>query len=89
MINGKLTKDDFVLDRKETPDGHEDYWFKTANEADEYLVREYNDMCLEHVFEVVYSKDEDWAGVKRQFRFNYDVVEAKDDLKSILKSLCV
>lgn len=40
------------------------------------------------VTEVVYSKDEDAVGIKRQFPFNYDVVLSDDeDLKIMLKEL--
>ena len=42
------------------------------------------------VTEVVYSKDEDVVGIKRQFPFNYDVVLSNDEnLKAVLKDLSV
>lgn len=38
--------------------------------------------------EVVYSKDENVIGVKRQFPFNYDVILSDDEeLKDILMTL--
>lgn len=42
----------------------------------------------EHVFEVVYSKDENIVGIKRQYRFNWDVTISPNlQLKSILVNL--
>lgn len=83
-----LTKDDFTLDRVEKADGHEDYWFTTSNKADEFLCYKYMNQGCEHVFEVVYSKDEDIVGVKRQYRFNWDVTISPNlQLKGILKEL--
>ena len=83
-----LTKDDFTLNRFEQEDGHEDYWFKTSDRADEFLCHEYIEQGCEHVFEVVYSKDEDIVGIKRQYRFNWDVTISPNlKLKKILKDI--
>lgn len=83
-----LTQEDFTLDRVEREDGHEDYWFKTSNKADDYLTWRYMSQGCEHVFEVVYSKDENIVGIKRQYKFNWDVVISPNlQLKSILIGL--
>lgn len=85
-----IVKEDFKLITVDKTDGHEDYWFETSSNADEELSREYMEQGLQHVFEVVYSKDEDFVGVKRQFIFNWDVVISDDEhLKSVLKELAV
>lgn len=83
-----LTKEDFSLDRVEKTDGHEDYWFTTSNKADEFLCHKYMEQGCEHVFEVVYSKDENIVGIKRQYRFNWDVTISPNlQLKEILKEI--
>lgn len=83
-----LTQEDFTLDKIEKENGHEDYWFKTSDKADKFLCWKYGEQGCEHVFEVVYSKDENIVGIKRQYRFNWDVTISPNlQLKSILISL--
>ena len=83
-----VTEKDFIFNRVEENEGHIDYWFDTTPDSDEKLLREYGEMGCEHVFEVVYSVDEDVVGIKRQFRFNWDVVLSKDEnLKNFFRSL--
>jgi len=83
-----FTEKDFVFNRVDKNDGHIDYWFDTTPDSDEKLLREYGEMGCEHVFEVVYSADEDVVGIKRQFRFNWDVVLSKDEnLKDFFRVL--
>ena len=82
-----MNKENFTLDRVDRKDGHEDYWFKTDKISDKELSDKYMEMCLVGVTEVVYSKDEDVVGIKRQFPFNYDVVLSDDeDLKRMLNA---
>ena len=85
-----IIKEDFKLNKVDKSDGHEDYWFDTSIKADNELCCKYMEQGLQHVFEVVYSKDEDTVGVKRQFMFNWDVVMSDDEqLKNILRELSV
>lgn len=87
-IGMNFTEQDFTLDRIDRSDGHEDYWFKVNETANIKLSNIYNEMCMVGVTEVVYSKDEDIVGIKRQFPFNYDVVISHDEkLKSILRAI--
>lgn len=83
-----MNKENFVLDRIDKSDEHEDYWYKTDKVSDEYLTNKYMEQSMVGVSEVVYSKDEDVVGIKRVFPFNYDVILSDDEqLKSILKEL--
>ena len=83
-----LKKENFKLWKKETDKGHEDYWYETDKEANEYLTNKYMEQGMKAVFRVVYSKDEDVVGVERTFLFNSDVIIVDDDeLKSILREL--
>lgn len=83
-----ISKDSFKLNRVDKQNGHEDYWFITDKTSDEYLTKKYMEMCMVGVPEVVYSKDENVVGVKRQFPFNYDVILPDDEeLKNILMIL--
>ena len=82
-----MNKENFTLDRVVRKDEHEDYWFKTDKISDKELSDKYMEMCMIGVTEVVYSKDEDIVGIKRQFPFNYDVVLSDDeDLKRMLNA---
>ena len=83
-----LKKENFRLCKKETDKGHEDYWYETEEEANEYLTNKYMEQGMKAVFRVVYSKDEDVVGVERTFIFNSDVIIVDDDeLKNILREL--
>ena len=83
-----ISKNNFKLNHVDKQNGHEDYWFTTDKTSDEYLTNKYMEMCMVGVTEVVYSKDEDLVGVKRQFPFNYDVILSDDkELKNILMEL--
>ena len=83
-----MQKENFKLWKTETDKGHEDYWYKTDKEANEYLTNKYMEQGMKAVFRVVYSKDEDVVGVERTFLFNSDVIIVDDDeLKSILREL--
>lgn len=83
-----MKKENFKLWKTETDKGHEDYWYETDKEANEYLTHKYMEQGMKAVFRVVYSKDEDVVGVERTFQFNYDVIIVDDEeLKNILKEL--
>ena len=83
-----ITANDFKFNRVEKTDGHEDYWFDVSPNAEQEFFWNYSTQGVEHFFEVVYSKDEDVVGVKRQYRFSWDVVISNDDnLKKILREL--
>lgn len=85
-----MNKEDFKLDRIDTSEGHEDYWFTTNKSANEYLRDKYMEQGMKAVFRVVYSKDEDIIGIERTFQFNYDVISPDDEeLHEILKELSV
>lgn len=83
-----MTKDNFTLIRIDDSDGHEDYWFTADEETLNELENDVREMCMVGVTEIVYSKDEDIVGIKRQFPFNFDVVLSdNEELKSILKEI--
>lgn len=83
-----MIKSEFKLWRKDTSNGHEDYWFEVSGTTREYLTDKYMEQSMRAVFRVVYSKDEDVVGVERTFPFNYDVVISDDvELKKILIDL--
>lgn len=83
-----MTKDSFTLIRIDDSDGHEDYWFTADKETLNELENDVHEMCMVGVTEIVYSKDEDIVGIKRQFPFNFDVVLSdNEELKSILKEI--
>lgn len=85
-----MRKEDFKLDRKDTDNGHEDYWFKVSGRTEKELTEKYMEQSMVSVTDCVYSKDEDVVGVKRLFPFNYDVILCDDDrLKQILRELSV
>lgn len=74
----KLTENNFKFVKVNNFDGHEDYWFETDDAADNYFVTEYGQTGLRHVFEVIYSKDENTLAIKLQFDFNAFVVLSED-----------
>ena len=83
-----MRREDFEFIRKDTEDGHEDYWFKVVGDSKEELRESYYEYGIVEVTECVYSKDEDIVGIKRQYPFNYDVTISNDDkLKELLMSL--
>jgi hypothetical protein len=83
-----MNKLDFLLDKVETPDGHVDYWFKVKGGSLKELEEEFWEQSMVQVTSVVYSKDEDVVGVRRDFPFNWDVVLTENKkLKKVLKEL--
>lgn len=86
-----MKREDFKFDRKETPDGHEDYWFKVLGDSQKELTDTYMEQSMVAVTECVYSKDEDIVAVKKLFPFNEycSLVDSNSDsgLKDILKSI--
>jgi len=83
-----MDKMDFELDRLETQDGHEDYWFKVNSNSLKELEKELWEQSMVQVTSVVYSKDEDVVGVRRDFPWNWDVVLIEnEELNIILKEL--
>lgn len=83
-----MKKEDFEFIEIDRTDGHIDYWFKVIGETRQELNRKYGgEQAFVGVFSVLYSKDEDIAGVRRQFHCSYDVVLADDTLKETLKSI--
>lgn len=83
-----ISKNNFKLNHVDKQNGHEDYWFVTDKISDEYLTNKYREMCMVGVPEIIYTKDKDIVGVKRQFPFNYDVIVSDDEeLKDILMEL--
>lgn len=64
---------------------YQDYWFEVVGETRDELTREYMEMCMVCVTDVVYSKSDGVVGVKQLFPFNYQVVMSNDDkLKQLL-----
>lgn len=83
-----MRKEDFRLKEVDRSNGHIDYWFNVNGETEKELTDKYAEMCMVEVTSVVYSKDEDVVGVRRQFHWNYDVIISDDDsLKEMLKSI--
>jgi hypothetical protein len=83
-----MNKMDFELDRLETADGHEDYWFKVNGDSLKELEKELWEQSMLQVTSVVYSKDEDIVGVRRDFPWNWDVVLSENkELNGVLKEL--
>lgn len=86
-----MKRGDFKFDRKETPDNHEDYWFKVLGDSQKELTNKYMEQSMVSVTECVYSKDEDIVAVKKLFPFNEycSLVDSNNDdgLKDILKSI--
>jgi hypothetical protein len=79
-----MKKEDFKF--KEI--GYIDYWFFVEGETAKELTDKYMEQGMIGVTEVVYSKDEDIVGVKRQFPWNFDVIIDNDNLlKELLKSM--
>lgn len=83
-----MNKMDFELDRLEIQDGHEDYWFKVSGDSLKELEKELWEQSMQQVTSVVYSKDEDIVGVRRDFLWNWDVVLSDNkELNAVLKEL--
>lgn len=86
-----MRKEDFEFIKKETPDNHEDYWFKISGESQKELTDKYMEQSMISVTECVYSKDENIVAVKKLFPFNEycSLVDSGDDggLKDILESI--
>ena len=83
-----MNKMDFELDRLETQEGHEDYWFKVNGDSLKELEKELWEQSMLQVTSVVYSKDEDIVGVRRDFPWNWDVVLSDNkELNAVLKEL--
>lgn len=86
-----MKKEDFKFDRKETPENHEDYWFKISGDSQKELTDKYMEQSIVSVTECVYSMDEDIVEVKKLFPFNEycSLVDPDNDdgLKDILKSI--
>ena len=83
-----LDKRDFIFIRKDEP--YQDYWFKVKGDSQKILTKKYMEMCMVEVSEVVYSKNENVVGIKRQFPFNFDVITSDDNnLKDFLSKIII
>lgn len=83
-----MKKEDFKFKEINGDNGHIDYWFSVEGETAKELTDKYMEQGMIGVTEVVYSKDEDIVGVKRQFHWNFDVIVDNDSLlKELLKSI--
>ena len=83
-----MKKEDFKFKEINGDNGHIDYWFSVEGETKKELTDKYMEQGMIGVTEVVYSKDEDIVGVKRQFHWNFDVIIDNDIfLKELLKSI--
>jgi len=81
-----MRKEDFAFDHKD--EEYQDYWFNVSGETADELADKHMEMCMVGVTEVVYSKVEDFVGVKCLFPFNYHVVTSDDPaLKEMMLSL--
>lgn len=82
-----LNESDFKFIKKDEP--YQDFWFKVSGESKENLTRSCMETGMIEVTEVVYSKVDNLAGIKRLFTFSYDVIisdndRLNEDLKNIL-----
>lgn len=83
-----MKKEDFEFMKIDRTDGHIDYWFNVKGETRQELNRKYgSEQGFVGIYKVLYSKDEDIAGVRREFRCSYDIILADDALKEMLKSV--
>ena len=83
-----MKKEDFKFKEINGDSGHIDYWFSVEGETEKELTDKYMEQGMIGVTEVVYSKDADMVGVKRQFPWNFDVIVDNDSLlKELLKSI--
>lgn len=83
-----MKKEDFKFKEVNGDNGHIDYWFSVEGETAKELTDKYMEQGMVGVTEVVYSKDEDIVGVKRQFYWNFDIIVDNDSLlKELLKSI--
>ena len=83
-----MKKEDFKFKEINGDNGHIDYWFFVEGETAKELTDKYMEQGMIGVTEVVYSKDEDIVGIKRQFHWNFDVIIDNDSLlKELLKSI--
>ena len=83
-----MKKEDFKFKEVNGDSGYIDYWFSVEGETATELTDKYMEQGMVGVTEVVYSKDEDIVGVKRQFHWNFDVIIDNDgSLKELLKSI--
>ena len=83
-----MKKEDFKFKEINGDNGHIDYWFSVEGETAKELTDKYMEQGMIEVTEVVYAKDEDIVGVKRQFHWNFDVIIDNDSLlKELLKSI--
>ena len=83
-----MKKEDFKFKEINGDNNHIDYWFSVEGETEKELTDKYMEQGMVGVTEVVYSKDEDIVGVKRQFHWNFDVIIDDDiSLKELLKSI--
>lgn len=80
--------EDFTLEKIDTEQGHQDYWFKVSGETKQELTQMYMEQAMIAVTGCVYSKDENIVAIKRLFPFNFNVVFSdNEELKQILIQL--
>lgn len=84
-----MRKEDFEFKEVDLTDGHIDYWFWVKGETKQELSHKYGgEQAYIGVTRVLYSKDEDIVGIRRQFHCSHDVVLSDDDtLRDMLKSI--
>lgn len=83
-----MKKEDFKFKKVSEDSGYIDYWFSVEGETEKELTDKYMEQGMIGVTEVVYSKDADMVGVKRQFPWNFDIIVDNDSLlKELLKSI--
>jgi hypothetical protein len=83
-----MKKEDLKFKEVNEDNGYIDYWFFVEGETAKELTDKYMEQGMIGVTEVVYSKDEDIVGVKRQFPWNFDVIIDNNSLlKELLKSI--
>lgn len=81
-----LKKEDFTFEKFDKE--YEDYWFTVSGDTQDYLTKQYMEQSMIEVTSVVYSKVEDFVGVRCLFPFNYYVRTSDDtELKQLLIDL--
>lgn len=79
-----MEKEDFEFYTMIEP--HKDCWFRISGDTQKELTEKYMEQSMVGITEAVYSLEDYRYGLKRQFPFNFDVIELDDkELAKILR----
>jgi len=81
-----MNRDDFVFVGADARYG--DYRFDIVGDTARELTERYMEQSMVGVTGAVFTMQDGWWGIRRQFTFNYDVITPDDDeLYDLLKSV--